>query len=113
MPCSTKRTKKLVPTQKEYEKTCKQSRGYTERIMGSNFAKPIPDLKDPNIITIMATVQMRGQAGKNLTENGEVISVVDKYAMHKDSAGDWKVLLTKSDLSNMLKQTPNPPSDPW
>ena len=105
--------KKTLTTARQYEKTCKWARGYTERIMGSNFAKPVPDAKDPDILNIMATVQMRGQAGKELTDNGAVVTVIDKYALHKDASGAWKVLLSESDLSNMLKQTANPPSDPW
>ncbi len=105
--------KKELTTARKYENACKWARGYTERIMGSNFAKPVPDPKAPDTLSIMATVQMRGQAGKELTDNGSVVTVIDKYVLHKDASGAWKVLLSQSDLSNMLKQTANPPSDPW
>ena len=35
--------KKIVTSQKQYEKACKWASGYTERITGSNFTAPVPD----------------------------------------------------------------------
>ena len=101
--------KKMLPTEKDYEDKCKQSRGYTERVIGVTLGKPVPDAKDPATVSIDATITIRGSAGKNLTDNGESAQATDKYVMHKDAEGSWKVVLSKGWPKNLLAQTPNPP----
>jgi hypothetical protein len=106
--------KQMLPSEKEYEEKCKQARGYTERIIGVTLGKAVPDAKDPDpqhptTVSIEATVSVRGQAGKNLTDNGETAQATDKYVLHRDAEGNWKVVLSKGWPKNLLLQTPNPP----
>lgn len=101
--------KRLLPTQEDYEKKCPQARGYTERVTGMNFATPVPDAKDPTYCSIQATIYMRGPAGKDLIDNGQASEASDKYVLHKNSEGLWKISLTKGWPKNLLLQKPNPP----
>lgn len=106
--------KQALPTAKDYEDKCQQARGYTERVIGVTLDKPVPDAKDPDpqhptTVSINATISVRGMAGKNLTDNGEIAQATDKYVLHKDAEGNWKVMLSKGWPTNLLKQTPNPP----
>jgi len=103
--------KKFYEGEREYEKKCQLARGYTERIINSNFGKPVPDPKDPSIVSIDTTLSVRGPAGKSLIDNGETSEVKDKYVMHKDADGNWKVVLSKGWPENLLKLKPNPPGD--
>ena len=101
--------KQLAPTQDDYEKKCPQARGYTERVTGWNFSPTVPDPKDPTYCSIQATIYLRGQAGKDLTDNGQAAEATDKYVLHKDAEGAWKVSLLKGWPKNLLLQKPNPP----
>lgn len=101
--------KRVLPSEDVYEKQCPQARGYTERIIGTTFAPPVPDPKDPAYCTINATISVRGPAGKDLIDNGQTTEVTDQYTMHKDAEGHWKVVLSKGWPKNLLAQKPNPP----
>ena len=108
--------KEFYPSEKDYEKNCQLARGYTERIINSNFGKPVAAAKDPDpahptTVSIDATLSVRGPAGKSLIDNGETSEVKDKYVMHKDAEGNWKVVLSKGWPENLLKLKPNPPGD--
>jgi hypothetical protein len=100
--------KQQWPSAKDYDKE-PLARGYTERISSVSLAPEVKDLKDPDVVTIEATLGVRGAAGKDLLDNGEAKTVVDKYTLRKDKEGHWKIWLTKSPPENLLKITPNPP----
>ena len=103
--------KQKWPSQKDYDKV-PLAHGYTERISSVSLAPEVKDQKDPdNVVTIEATLGVRGQAGKDLLDNGEAKTVTDKYVMRKDKDGHWKVWLSKAAPDNLLKITPNPPGD--
>jgi hypothetical protein len=102
--------KQLVPTQKDYEKL-QWAHGYTERITGINMMPDVKNANNPDIVTIQATVGVRGAAGKDLLQQGESTTATDTYTLHKDKDGHWKVWLQKSPMTNLLKAPPNPPGD--
>jgi len=109
--------KKLyLKSEKEYEKTCPMARGYTERISNYTLSRPVPDSKDPDpshpsMVSIEAYMKLRGQAGKNLIDNGQSADVNDKYVLRKDAEGEWKIVLSKGWPNNLVKQPANPPGD--
>jgi hypothetical protein len=102
--------KQFLPTAKDYEKL-PMSHGYTERITNVSMLPEVKDLKDPDVVTIETTLGVRGAAGKDLLQSGDATTVTDKYTLHKDKDGHWKVWLQKSPMTNLLKVQPNPPGD--
>ena len=100
--------KQKWPSQKDYD-SVPLAHGYTERISSITVTPEVKDLKDPDVVTIDATVGVRGQAGKDLLDNGQAQTVTDKYTLRRDKDGHWKVWLSKSAPENLLKVTPNPP----
>ena len=74
-----------------------------------DLAEPVPDPKDPSTATIQATVGVRAPSqGKRLYETGGG-TATDTFTMHKDKDGEWKVVLSRSPMTNLLKNTPNAP----
>ncbi len=101
--------KQAVPTEKDYEKL-QMAEGYVERITNIDLAEPVPDPKDPNVVTIKATVSVRAPSqGKQLYDAGSNQTAVDTYTLHKGKDGEWKVVLSQSPMTNLLKNTPNAP----
>src|SRR5579862_4598752 len=101
--------KQAIPTEKDYQKL-PIAQGYVERITSVDLAEAVPDPKNPDMVTIKATLGVRGSSqGKQLYETGGGEAATDTYTMHKDKDGEWKVLLSQSPMTNLLKNTPNAP----
>lgn len=97
------------PSEKEYESKVQLARGYTERISNTSIAPAVKDEKHPDIVTIEATLNLRGVGGKDLLDNGDAKTAVDTYTLRKDKDDHWKIWLTKSPPNKLLAVTPNPP----
>jgi hypothetical protein len=102
--------KQILPSQKDYGKM-QWARGYTERIANISMLPEVKDLKDPDIVTVEATLNVRGAAGKDLLQQGESTAATDKYTLRKDKDGHWKVWLQKSPMTSLLKVQANAPGD--
>jgi len=102
--------KQQVPTQKDFEKL-PFVHGYTERFTNITMLPEVKDPKNADVVTISATIGVRGAAGKDLLQQGEATTVTDTYTLRKDKDGHWKVWLQKSPMKNLLAVTPNPPGD--
>lgn len=104
--------KPFYPSQKEYDSKAPIAHGYTERISNVDLADAVPDPKNPDVVTIKATVTVRagaqGTDPGSLTKVGDSQQATDTYTLRKDKDGNWKVDLSRSDLKNLLKITPNP-----
>ena len=100
-----------VGSVKEYEKKITLGRGYATRIENFTINEELPNPKDPDEVTLKATLSVRGTAsGKQLYQSSSQ-SVNDTYVLRKDEKGEWKVSLSKSKLG-LLELPPTPPGDP-
>lgn len=103
--------KQFYSSQKDYDSKAPIAHGYTERISNIDMAPAVPDAKDPNTVTISATLTLRagsqGSSPESLLKTGDSQQATDTYTLHKDKDGNWKVVLSRSDLKNLLKITPN------
>ncbi len=99
------------PTEKKYsdDTGVPLAHGYTERI--ENVAMKPPIIKGQGLALIDTTLSVRSnmqhealyQAGK--TDTAKVACL-----MHQDPNGAWKIVLSRSDLRQLFKITPNAPS---
>ena len=68
--------------------------GYAERIPKFTLGAETPDPKDPNVVTIPATMQVVDAGGtKELTQLAGSKSYTDTFTLRKDKEGHWKVWL--------------------
>jgi ketosteroid isomerase-like protein len=107
----TEDIKNFFPTQSAYEKGAKQSRGYTSRITNVTISEPKPMPKNPKIVTMEATVSMRGlSTGQALYQTGDTKDYKNTFTLRQDAKGTWKVWLSRSvDKMEMLSAEANPP----
>jgi hypothetical protein len=102
----------LFPTQADYEKKAPQAHGYTERVTNVSVVDAKVNPKQPDWAVVDTAVSLRGSAaGKALYQEGGTTEYKDRYVLHKDGKGDWKILLSQS-TQNMLAAKPNAPADP-
>lgn len=88
--------KKYMPTPKDYAQAFKQAHGYTERVVNVTIE---PDNAPPDATehTLTATVDILASGeGKELYQSGSSKGFTDKYVMHKNKDGEWKLVLSKS-----------------
>ena len=90
--------------------------GYAERIPKFTLAKEVPDPKNPNIVSIAATMQVADGGGtKNLTDLASTKTYTDTFKLRKDSKGKWKVWLIGTFRAahgklNLMQSAPSPRS---
>lgn len=102
--------KQYYPSEKQYDSQCPLAHGYTERLPSFDLAKPVPDPKNPNVVTITATLHVTSNmAHQALYQAGTTHTVTATFTMRKDPDGKWKVWLSRSNIQNWLQITPNPP----
>jgi len=78
--------------------------GYVQRIPKFTLGKSVPDPKDPNVVSIPATMQVVAGGGtKNLTDLAATTPYSDTFKMRKDSKGKWKVWLLGTFRANNFK----------
>ncbi len=104
--------KSYWPTKKKYEDDTQfpLAQGYTERITNVEVSSPTPDPKNPDIVSIKATMDVTSNmAHEKLYQASSTHTVTDTFIMRKDQDGVWKVWITASPPRNLLQITPNPP----
>ena|GEM_PF-1397555 len=110
--------KQLLRDTGEYEKSDQVplALGYAERIPKFSLAPEVPDPKDPNVVSIAATMQVVDGGGtKNLTDLAAAKTYTDTFKMRKDKAGKWKVWLIGTFMAangklNLMTSPPSPRS---
>ncbi|HLI48450.1 MAG TPA: hypothetical protein VKV18_07185 [Chthonomonas sp.] len=101
--------KMYYPTEKQYENSCPLAHGYTERLPSFDLAPPKPD-QNPGAVQIDATLHVTSNmAHEALYQAGTTHTVHVIFRLIHDQNGQWKVWLQKSNLTNLLQITPNPP----
>ncbi len=95
-------------TEKSYTKY-QLGRGYTDRVQKVNSLTPVPSSKDPSYVIVPVDLNIAGtEAGKALYQTSSTHTAEIKLLMHHID-GQWKIVLSGSDISQLLAITPNPP----
>ena len=87
--------------------------GYAERIPKFSLGAEVPDPKDPNVVSIAATLQVVAAGGtKELYQTAGTTPYTDTFKMRKDKEGHWKVWLlgTFQAVNGKLNLMTSPPS---
>ncbi|MCW3101030.1 MAG: hypothetical protein JWL77_6648 [Chthonomonadaceae bacterium] len=107
--------KQLLPDVQKYEASNEVplGLGYAERIPKFSLATEVPDPKNPDVVSIAATMQVVDGGGtKNLTDLAAAKPYTDTFYMHKDKDGKWKVWLSETfrKVNGKLNLMASPPS---
>lgn len=110
--------KQLLPDVAAYESNSQVplGLGYGERIPKFTLGREVPDAKDPNVVTIPATMQVLDGGGtKELYQTAKGKEYTDTFTMRKDKEGHWKVWLIATFTAahgklNLMQSAPSPRS---
>jgi hypothetical protein len=109
--------KTLLPDVGQYETSndVPLGLGYAERIPKFSLGAETPDPKDPNVVTIPATMQVLDGGGtKELYQTAKGKEYTDTFTMHKDKDGHWKVSLLATFAHgklHLMQSAPSPRSN--
>ena len=92
------------PTEADWDKSV-LAHGFVDRVPSVSLASPEIDAKDPHVAKISVSVSIR-KVGQELYQAASDTDT-DHYVMRQDKNGDWKVVISESDIVSFQKATPS------